>query len=113
MDTEIKNFSEAVLTNFKIVISKIAYSLRQIVGPFQDAAFALPVSTLANPVYTDPPIKTILAIILLFFKYTHLGWIKTLETNKYKQDSKENLILELTVLYYNTIFISTSTFIII
>ena len=28
------------------------------VGPFQDAAFALPVSTLANPVYTDPPIKT-------------------------------------------------------
>ncbi len=58
MDTEIKNFSEAVLTNFKIVISKIAYSLRQIVGPFQDEAFALPVSTLANQVYTDPPIKT-------------------------------------------------------
>ena len=28
------------------------------VGPFQDAAFALPVSTLASPVYTDPPIKT-------------------------------------------------------
>merc|ERR1712106_1025939 len=28
------------------------------VGPFQDAAFALPVSTLANPNYTDPPIKT-------------------------------------------------------
>ncbi len=28
------------------------------VGPFQDAAFALPISTLANPVYTDPPIKT-------------------------------------------------------
>ncbi|KAH7961321.1 peptidyl-prolyl cis-trans isomerase NIMA-interacting 4 [Rhipicephalus sanguineus] len=28
------------------------------VGPFQDAAFALPVSSLANPVYTDPPIKT-------------------------------------------------------
>ncbi|XP_064094277.1 peptidyl-prolyl cis-trans isomerase NIMA-interacting 4-like [Macrobrachium nipponense] len=28
------------------------------VGPFQDAAFALPVSTLANPVYTDPPVKT-------------------------------------------------------
>merc|ERR1711878_132774 len=24
------------------------------VGPFQDAAFALPVSSLANPVYTDP-----------------------------------------------------------
>ncbi|XP_070538550.1 peptidyl-prolyl cis-trans isomerase NIMA-interacting 4-like [Ptychodera flava] len=28
------------------------------VGPFQDAAFALPVSTLANPNYTDPPVKT-------------------------------------------------------
>ncbi|KAM7312938.1 peptidyl-prolyl cis-trans isomerase NIMA-interacting 4 [Ixodes scapularis] len=28
------------------------------VGPFQDAAFALQVSTLANPVYTDPPVKT-------------------------------------------------------
>ncbi|CAG9801577.1 unnamed protein product [Chironomus riparius] len=28
------------------------------VGPFQDAAFALPISTVANPIYTDPPIKT-------------------------------------------------------
>lgn len=28
------------------------------VGPFQDAAFALPVSTLGSPVYTDPPVKT-------------------------------------------------------
>lgn len=28
------------------------------VGPFQDAAFALPISTLGNPVYTDPPVKT-------------------------------------------------------
>ncbi|XP_063607951.1 peptidyl-prolyl cis-trans isomerase NIMA-interacting 4-like [Penaeus indicus] len=28
------------------------------VGPFQDAAFALPVSSLANAVYTDPPVKT-------------------------------------------------------
>jgi len=28
------------------------------VGPFQDAAFALPVSTMGNPVYTNPPIKT-------------------------------------------------------
>ncbi|KFM65955.1 Peptidyl-prolyl cis-trans isomerase NIMA-interacting 4, partial [Stegodyphus mimosarum] len=25
------------------------------VGPFQEAAFALPVSNLQNPVYTDPP----------------------------------------------------------
>lgn len=29
------------------------------VGPFQDAAFALPTSTLASPVYTDPPVKTV------------------------------------------------------
>lgn len=28
------------------------------VGPFQDAAFALPVSSLSNPTYTDPPVKT-------------------------------------------------------
>lgn len=28
------------------------------VGPFQDAAFALSVSNLQNPVYTDPPVKT-------------------------------------------------------
>ncbi|XP_013148709.1 PREDICTED: peptidyl-prolyl cis-trans isomerase NIMA-interacting 4 [Papilio polytes] len=28
------------------------------VGPFQDAAFALPISSITNPVYTDPPIKT-------------------------------------------------------
>ncbi|OLL24025.1 Peptidyl-prolyl cis-trans isomerase NIMA-interacting 4 [Neolecta irregularis DAH-3] len=28
------------------------------VGPFQDAAFKLPVSTAAKPKYTDPPIKT-------------------------------------------------------
>ncbi|XP_006632807.2 peptidyl-prolyl cis-trans isomerase NIMA-interacting 4 [Lepisosteus oculatus] len=28
------------------------------VGPFQDAAFALPVSTMDKPVYTDPPVKT-------------------------------------------------------
>ncbi len=28
------------------------------VGPFQEAAFALPISTLASPNYTDPPIKT-------------------------------------------------------
>ncbi|CAM1310822.1 PIN4 (predicted) [Pycnogonum litorale] len=28
------------------------------VGPFQEAAFALNVSSLQNPVYTDPPVKT-------------------------------------------------------
>lgn len=28
------------------------------VGPFQDAAFALPNSTVDKPVYTDPPVKT-------------------------------------------------------
>lgn len=28
------------------------------VGAFQDAAFALPISSLASPVYTDPPVKT-------------------------------------------------------
>ncbi|XP_052784030.1 peptidyl-prolyl cis-trans isomerase NIMA-interacting 4-like [Mya arenaria] len=28
------------------------------VGPFQEAAFALPNSTINSPVYTDPPVKT-------------------------------------------------------
>lgn len=28
------------------------------VGPFQDAAFQLPTSTINTPIYTDPPIKT-------------------------------------------------------
>nr|SVE70212.1 EOG090X0LQS [Eubosmina coregoni] len=28
------------------------------VGAFQEAAFALPTSTLGNPIYTDPPVKT-------------------------------------------------------
>ncbi|ESN94181.1 hypothetical protein HELRODRAFT_163969 [Helobdella robusta] len=28
------------------------------VGAFQDAAFALPVSNLQNAIYTDPPVKT-------------------------------------------------------
>uniref|UniRef100_T1K0S9 Peptidyl-prolyl cis-trans isomerase n=1 Tax=Tetranychus urticae TaxID=32264 RepID=T1K0S9_TETUR len=28
------------------------------VGPFQDAAFALATSTPNNPIYTDPPVKT-------------------------------------------------------
>ena len=28
------------------------------VGPFQEAAFNLPVSSLGNPTYTNPPVKT-------------------------------------------------------
>ncbi len=28
------------------------------VGPFQEAAFALPISTTSQPIYTDPPVKT-------------------------------------------------------
>jgi len=28
------------------------------VGPFQDAAFTLSSSTINNPIYTDPPVKT-------------------------------------------------------
>ncbi|XP_031800942.1 peptidyl-prolyl cis-trans isomerase NIMA-interacting 4, partial [Sarcophilus harrisii] len=28
------------------------------VGPFQEVAFSLPVSSLDKPVYTDPPVKT-------------------------------------------------------
>lgn len=28
------------------------------VGPFQDAAFALPISSVNNPIYTNPPVKS-------------------------------------------------------
>merc|ERR1712126_61495 len=28
------------------------------VGPFQDAAFNLPISSVGNPTYTNPPVKT-------------------------------------------------------
>jgi NIMA-interacting peptidyl-prolyl cis-trans isomerase 4 len=28
------------------------------VGPFQDAAFQLQISTCTKPIYTDPPVKT-------------------------------------------------------
>ena len=28
------------------------------VGAFQDVAFSLPVSSLAKPIYTNPPVKT-------------------------------------------------------
>ena len=30
----------------------------QMVGPFQEAAFALRPSTTAKPIYTNPPVKT-------------------------------------------------------
>ena len=46
----VKNKIHSVSFDFDCFFSKV--------GPFQDAAFALPVSTLANPIYTDPPIKT-------------------------------------------------------
>ena len=28
------------------------------IGPFQEAAFALPISSLSSPKFTDPPVKT-------------------------------------------------------
>ncbi|XP_076474673.1 peptidyl-prolyl cis-trans isomerase NIMA-interacting 4 isoform X2 [Bombus vancouverensis nearcticus] len=28
------------------------------VGPFQEAAFALPISSISSPIYTDPPVKS-------------------------------------------------------
>lgn len=38
----------------------LGWQLRgQMVGPFQEAAFGLPKSSLANPVYTTEPVKTV------------------------------------------------------
>lgn len=38
------------------------------VGPFQEAAFALPVSGMDKPVFTDPQVRQHLDIILLWLK---------------------------------------------
>lgn len=42
------------------LLKKLNFLLKKYsqVGQFQEAAFALPISTVTNPVYTDPPIKT-------------------------------------------------------
>ncbi|CAK1548588.1 unnamed protein product [Leptosia nina] len=50
------------------------------VGPFQDAAFALPISSVTSPVYTDPPIKTKFGYhIIMFWSETELS--KTISVN--------------------------------
>ena len=54
-----------IITNFIIieiiiiiVITPAIIIIISQVGPFQDSAFSLPVSSLAKPVYTNPPVKT-------------------------------------------------------
>ena len=47
------------LLSFDIVLQQQLLQTRgSMVGPFQEAAFALPVSSLGNPTYTNPPVKT-------------------------------------------------------
>lgn len=49
------------ISNINVTISQgdLGWMTRgSMVGPFQDAAFNLPISTIASPVYTDPPVKT-------------------------------------------------------
>ena len=47
------------LLSFDIVLQQQLFQTRgSMVGPFQEAAFALPVSSLGNPTYTNPPVKT-------------------------------------------------------
>ena len=44
-----------IITNFIIIEIIIIIIIISQVGPFQDSAFSLPVSSLAKPVYTNPP----------------------------------------------------------
>lgn len=47
--------------NYKYLMFKgdLGWMIRgSMVGPFQEAAFALPISSINSPIYTDPPIKT-------------------------------------------------------
>ncbi len=58
------------------------------VGAFQDAAFALSISTPGNPIYTDPPVKTQFGyhIIMIEGKKWDLRQemrLLTTQTNKY------------------------------
>ena len=46
----------SILVHFK---GSLGWMTRgSMVGPFQDAAFNLPISSVSSPVYTDPPVKT-------------------------------------------------------
>ena len=40
------------------MLTLLAQTRGAMVGPFQDAAYALSVSTMGNPVYTNPSVKT-------------------------------------------------------
>ena len=47
------------LQTFCDIFKQLLFQTRgSMVGPFQEAAFALPVSSLGNPTYTNPPVKT-------------------------------------------------------
>lgn len=52
------NFTYPYCTNY-IFKGDLGWMTRgSMVGPFQEAAFALPISNLGSPIYTDPPVKT-------------------------------------------------------
>ena len=46
------------ILSFDILQQRRFKTRGSMVGPFQEAAFALPVSSLGNPTYTNPPVKT-------------------------------------------------------
>uniref|UniRef100_A0A0E9UL45 Uncharacterized protein n=1 Tax=Anguilla anguilla TaxID=7936 RepID=A0A0E9UL45_ANGAN len=65
------------------------------VGPFQDAAFALPVSSMDKPVYTDPPVKT-----KVWLSHYHGGGQKMIRASDNPREFFDWIVVPFFVLFY-------------